>query len=351
MSLDNEIRKQKRLNFELSMVLKETDIRILRLTSIGNSIASGYSKVRKTKPLLLRNKSIKQYMNKNGIDVDIHHFARAQNNSDEHIFEWLESNIKESEIHALNRNDYMRGATSLPTPGISEEKIDEYYPTEMKKDYRFKDIILESSKDLANIVVYNGCTGSFLDGIFRNGSFFQQMFHGVNRDITSIESILKIVQFNNRKNGTNTQVYLCGAPNFLGSNISELINYKLRKLAKNYSNVVYVKPVSSKFIHKPLENKKDDELNIVQKFKKTHFGIIDMHYDEEEYLRFNNNIIKTIKDNYEITQSMINIDRKFYDLSTDIELVNHELIDSKEKEKMLSGELYDPLTDKVLNDE
>ena len=337
MSIDSEINRERILNYRLSKFLKENGIKRLRLTSIGNSIASGYSMVRKTKPLLLRNKSIKKYMKKNGIDVDIHHFARAQNNSDEHIFEWLESNIKESEIHVLNRNDYSMGETSIPTPGITDEKIDKYYPTKMKKDYRFKDTILESGKDLANIVVYNGCTGSFLDGITRSGSLFQQMFYGVNRDISSIDSILKIIQHNNRKNGSNTQVYLCGAPNFLGLNASELINYKLRKLAKRYSNVVYVKPVSTKFVYQPLDRCRDGELSKIQSFLKVHSGIVDIHYDEEEYLRFNNNIIKTIKDNYEITQSMINIDRKFYDLSTDIELVNHELIDSKEKEKMLSN--------------
>ena len=98
MNMDKIIMKQKKLNFKLSEYLKKCGIKKLILTSLGNSIASGYSMIRKTKPLLLRNKTIKQYMKRNNIELDIHHFARAQNNSDGHILEWLETNIKESEI-------------------------------------------------------------------------------------------------------------------------------------------------------------------------------------------------------------------------------------------------------------
>ena len=50
------------------------------------------------------------------------------------------------------------------------------------------------------------------------------------------------------------------------------------------------------------------------------FKGIDVHYDEDEYIEFSNNIIKSIVDNYQILQSLINIDRLFYKLNRQIEL-------------------------------
>ena len=58
------IDKQKELNMEVASMLKNSDSSItnLRLISLGNSIASGYSMVRTIKPLLLRNDSIESIM-------------------------------------------------------------------------------------------------------------------------------------------------------------------------------------------------------------------------------------------------------------------------------------------------
>ena len=334
MDKDKLIRKQQLLSIKLSNYFKNNGIKKLVLTSLGNSIASGYSMIRKTKPLLLRNKSLRQYMKKNDIELDIHHFARAQNNSDGHILEWLETNIKESEIHRLNRNDYSNGPTNLRTRYMTEERMEKYYPLNMKVDKGLNDVIKEGDRETANIIVYNGCTGSFLDAIFRKGSLYQQLFYGVNRDARSMDAILEKIQTNNRKNGTNTQVYLCGAPNFLGINMSELINRKLKKIADKYANVVYVEPIKSKFFYKRPEN---EEIDRKEYFFEKIFGEVDIHYDEEEYLKFNNNIIESIINNYESTKSMIEIDRKFYEFSKNMEIYNHELVsDHNSKKKIIS---------------
>ena len=87
-------------------------------------------------------------MKRNNIELDIHHFARAQNNSDGHILEWLETNIKESEIHRLNRNDYSNGPTNLRTRYMSEERMDKYYPLNMKVDKGLNDVIYENNEDI-----------------------------------------------------------------------------------------------------------------------------------------------------------------------------------------------------------
>lgn len=98
--------------------------------------------------------------------------------------------------------------------------------------------------------------------------------------------------------------YIYGAPNFLGINIVNIINNKLRRLAKKYANVSYVEPVKSKLFYRNIETGK--------------MGA-DIHYDEGEYDRLNNHILSTIINNYQISQEMINTDRRFYRLSSKIE--------------------------------
>lgn len=326
----NLIIEQQKLNNRLATLFKENGIKTVRLLSFGNSIASGYSFVRTTKPLLKRNETLEQTMSSSDIKLDMHHFARAQNNNDEHLFEWLINNIKESEIHSLNINDYNGGPTSMVSHGLNSEKLNEYYPTNIENDIGLQDAILESSDDMANIVVYNGCTGSFLDNVTRNGKIKHMLTYGVNRDTYGLEAILKFIQTNNRNNKSNTQVYICGAPDFLGLKISEIINVKLKKIAEKYSNVVYVEPVKSKFFYKSLNVSENTNLEEAQSVFKKYLRQPDVHYDEEEYLKFNNNIIKAIGDNYLITQSMINVDRNLYDFSSNLEHKNQEMLDNKD---------------------
>lgn len=304
------IEKQKLLNQELASFFKLNGIKNFKMVSLGNSIAAGYSTTRTIKPLLFRNETIETIMKESDIDIEMYHFARAQNNNDEHVFEWLVSNITESDMHKLNRSDYYGTCSSMVTHGLSKDQIDEYFPTNIGNSIGLRDVIFETRDDLANVVIYNGCTGSFLDGITRGGSITQQLMYGFNRDVCSLHAILKYIQSNNRIENSNTQIYLCGAPNFLGLRISEALNLKLKRVCKKYSNVVYVEPIKSKFLYKSLESE--------QGFEK-HKLFVDIHYDENEYLRFNNNILRTIIDNYQNTKSMINIDRKFYELSKKIE--------------------------------
>ena len=314
--LDKLLIKQEQLNKELATLFKQNKITNFRMTSYGNSIASGYSMVRTTKPLLLRNETLPNIMKENNITLDVHHFARAQNNNDERLFEWLVTNIKESEIHKLNRNDYSDGKTSMTTNGLTPELLDKYYPLNIENDMGLQDIILEYNSNMANIVIYNGCTGSFLDNVTRNGKLTEKLTYGINRDTYGLEAILKYIQTENRINNTNTQVYICGAPNFLGINISEIINKKLKNIAEKYSNVNYIEPIKSKFFYEPINSEKDNKLKP------------DIHYNEEEYLELNNNIIKSIIDNYLITDAMINIDRQFYHFSSNLEIENQDLINN-----------------------
>ena len=94
-----------------------------------------------------------------------------------------------------------------------------------------------------------------------------------------------------------------------------------------------MEPVKSKFFYKPLESEElteETELTKLQQFFKKHGRQVDIHYDEEEYIEFNNNIMKTIKENYLIANSLINIDRDMYKLNSTLEIENPEFIAAKE---------------------
>lgn len=128
-------------------------------------------------------------------------------------------------------------------------------------DKGLQEILFEKSNNLANIIIYNGATGSFLDNITRNGKLSQKLTYGIKRDITSLEATLKIIQEKNRNSSLNIQLYLCGAPNFLGLHISDIINHKLQSLSKNYAFVTYVEPVKSKLLYPIMRNNKNFKKN------------------------------------------------------------------------------------------
>lgn len=199
---------------------------------------------------------------------------------------------------------------------------------------------------MANIVVYNGCTGSLLDGVTRKGKL-SQILNGITRDTYSLEATLKFIQANNRENGSNTQVYICGAPDFLGLKISEIINRKLKKIVKKYSNAVYVEPVKSKFLYKSIDVTDTDDLGKLQQFFKKHMPTPDIHYDEEEYLEFNNKIIKSITQNFLSTKGSINIDRNLYQLSRRIEIDDHDLRNNKVVKQQLISNILMAETEKL----
>jgi len=321
------LRKLERNNNRLARILKSYNISKINMICCGNSISSGFSFTSNTKPLLFRNENIEDIFSENLIDLNRYHFARAEDNNDEHILSYLLNDTKLSEICKLNRFDL----TAMKATGVDESNIDELYP--LNDDTTIKGLI--SDYDSSNIIIYNGATGSFLDNVTRGGKHY--LTHGIKRDCTSIEAFLKYIQEYNRVNGTNIQVYLCGAPSLLKA--SDLfINTRLKDISKKYANVVYVENIPKKLLYKK-EN-----------------GVItpDTHYDEEEYLNLNNKIIEKIIKNYLITNFLINIDRGVYNLNKEYqlgeitiddvqvgtsEIIDFNIIANQEKFKALGIEL------------
>lgn len=273
-------------NDELIKLLEIYDIEKINLTSVGNSIATGYSMSDCIKPLLLRNDDLLSKLNGR---ISIYSFARAQDNNDEHIYNWLISNKRQSEINRLVELDFT-SEKGMPHDTITDDLVKEYYSF---SDIGFNDLVCLDSSNLANILVYNGVTGSFLDNITRGG---KKDLNGFNRDLISLEAILKYIYLK----APNTQVYVCGVPNIAKINIVGFINRKIKEICAHYSNAVYVSPVPQSIIYK-----RDGKI------------VLDVHYNEEEYLKLNTSIISSIVENYGFVRILTEIDLLLKEYSSD----------------------------------
>lgn len=283
--------------------LSSLRIKNLQISSIGNSIATGFSAMCGNKPLLLRNETLQSQAREKEIEVEIHQFSRFENNRDEHTFNNLMINKKESEFNAESRRDYRMfrmGGHQL----LSEEQIIGYYPPTLTHDIGMADAVFRQEEGLANIVIANVGTGAFLDNVTRGGQHF--FTNGVAKDRAYIESLLGTIQFNNRRNYANTQVYLCGAPRILNTPLTDaFINAPLQTVAKRYANVTYVPTISRQVLY--------------------HTDIMpipfpDTHYSEEEYLRLLTAVEKKVFEEYQKKSSIIEIDRIFERRSREIEM-------------------------------
>ena len=237
-------------------------------------------------------------------------------------------------MYRYNRIDNLKPDT--PVVDMTEEEIAEYYPENPTPNYHFKDSVLTEEKDRANILVYIGATGSFLDNITRGG--FPKIISGFKRDFTSISATLKDIQSSNRHDDTNTQVYLVGIPRYMGTPVTDiLINRHLKDIAENYANVTYVEPIKAKLFY---------GLNS------------DVHLNEEEYLNLNNSIMESIDDNYIAVMAKIEIDRFLFSLNEIIETFTLEIVGNAEVNKIALmheiaekrlNESLDPIIDKYLS--
>ena len=83
-------------------LMNRLGIKKVNLTSIGNSIATGFSFNDSLIPLLKRNSDL---VDRADFDLKLRAYARAEDNCDSNIFEWLEGNFTQSQINELVRFD------------------------------------------------------------------------------------------------------------------------------------------------------------------------------------------------------------------------------------------------------
>ena len=270
----------------------------LSLASIGHSIADGFSASEPGKLLLNRNLGLIDYGKRNGLNVETFHLSRWENNNALSVANWIRENLSEKNTNAWNKEDYKR-ATFFGKKLLTEEQMNEYFSG--GTDKRVQEVIFDPAKEKANIVILNLGTGSFLDIVTRHGSLtIPTLFESVNRDIYGISAILEIIQEHNRRNETNTQVYLCGAPRIANTALADIfINPKMKKVGKQYANVTYVPSFPR------------------QAFYKTQSGNIlpDPHYNHAEYYHFLTEVENKIIDNYLLRDLMIDLDRVVFQMS------------------------------------
>ena len=279
--IENVSKKLSSVNTHFIDFVNGNNINSVNLTSVGNSIATGYSMNDSIKPLLLRNEDL---INRCNFDLNLRGYARAQDNNDEHIFDWFLNNYTQSDINKKVQLDFIH-EKGMPHKTISEDEVLKFYPTQISDDIGLKDLVCQSGEDFANIIVYNGVTGSFLDNVTRHG--MHKSLYGFKRDLVSLESSLKLIYLLN----PYTQVYVCGMPNILGIHVTDLINKDIKRVCKMYPNCCYVSPVFQNFVYM-----KDGKL------------VFDVHYNQDEYLNLNKNILEAIIHNYSPIKALTEFD-------------------------------------------
>lgn len=300
---NEELEKLEQSNEELIKFMREYPKEKLTLTAVGNSISNGFSMSEPGRLLLDRNIGLVEYGKANGVKVDTSHLTRWENNNSLVVTNWIVENCCEKDTHDWNRVDYERFIKEN-NPLLSEEEINKYFSN--GSDKKIQDILFDNDKNNANIVILNLGTGSFLDIITRHGSLtIPSLFGSVDREMLGISAILELIQNNNRKSNSNTQVYLCGAPRIMNTAITDIfMNPKIKKTGSMFANVTYVPSFPR------------------QAFYKTPSGSIvpDPHYNQAEYYHFLNEIENKIIDSYYIKDLMIDLDRALYKMSNDNDL-------------------------------
>lgn len=262
-------------NESLAQKLKQLGIRKLWITSYGNSIASGYSKIYPIEPFLFHNMTLEQRMEEYHIELKRFQFARA-NSTSEDCLNWLIQNTSQQELNQMNRSDYLEGPKKVPGE-FCTLGIDNYYPSTMDHPIGLQDLIVTSEEELANIIIYNGLT----DALFKKGVV--QKVKGMKKNLLQLNQILSMIQKLTQERHALTQVYLCGIPELFG--LSKVVNDQLKRIASQYQNVVYVESVFSQCFH--IQNG---------------YVAFDMHYSPTEYQLLYIKIMKQIVQNFELCQ-------------------------------------------------
>ena len=250
-------------------------------------------------PLLDKNSGLKEEGESKGVDVDTYQFALPENNSSPRINEHIRNNLSEAEMQSINREYYGREKYNNFKGLLDTKQLQEYFSG--GSDEKIQDRLQASGDKLANIVILNLGTGSFLDLFSRHGAItVESVANSLSRDYAGIREILNMIQANNRKYGTNTQVYLCGAPRVLNTAVTDIfMNSQIKRIAEEYANVTYVSSIPRQPFYK------SDDGKIIP----------DVHYNETEYLELLAKVEKNIVANYKLKDMLIDLDRELHTMS------------------------------------
>ncbi len=293
---------QKRIIEKMAEKLSKFGVETLQITTLGNSISNGYSTTRETKPFLERIENFEEILKNHDIKIEKNNFSRMRNNDDSKILEWINKNITQKEINEINRHDYSDPEKKCNTINLTNEQIFEYYPLE--SDKTVQEALFNNKKNTANLVIYNGGTGHFLNQVLRGGTTKEILNLSDLKDSHNLFNILQIINNNNIKNNATTQVMACGMPNLFGLNLTEIFNKKIRKTAQYFPNTTYINPVFCDYRFYDFKKKK---------------YVLDSHYNPEQYTQMANNILVEYTNNFVNKRSLIKLDQFLKEISDILE--------------------------------
>lgn len=262
--------KNLKLSEEFLDLKEKLNIKDLNIASVGNSISAGYSKCDKILPFLMRT-SIYDLAD----DINYFSYARVRRNEEKNILRWYSSNISHSDINNLNIDDIKEKKFAYVEKHWNGTTLKNFKDLSNKNNIGFKDFnLLDNS-----IIIYNGFTGEFTNAK-RKGTEFTDKFrimHAFKKDLLNARLVLTQIYLDN----PNTQVYVCGLPNFMGTGIISVLNGYIKKLCNQIPNTVFL-PGTVRNCLFFLEGQKE----------------FDVHYSQPEYTKLWNNITQTMMDNY-----------------------------------------------------
>lgn len=263
---NKEYEKNKILTEKINSLFEKSEYGLIPLGSIGNSIASGYSRCDEMLPLFYRTELPKSKY------IQIFSFARARKNEEQNILRWYNKNISHQEVNRLLKNDIAEKLGHYACFGKEQSEI--YDRLAVSTNMGMRDFV----KMNHSIIIYCGLTGTFTD-IFRKGNVYdkRRILFSFAKDAEYMKTILMLFYMDNPE----SQIYVCGIPDILG--VSCVYDRYIKQAVSSIPNALYVKGAPRNIFSK-LDGQKE----------------MDIHYSKPEYLILLNHILEAIIKNFYI---------------------------------------------------
>lgn len=260
-------RKEKELCDKIIQLFSDCKIDAVNMGSVGNSIASGYSKCDEIIPFFARS-HIFEHEDK----VSFYTYARVRRNEEINILNWYSCNLIHKDINMLLMSDILAKKEKYAVFSDEHKNLYEYMTN--KTNIGFSDYIHLSN----NIMVYSGLSGTFTDIIRKgNGADRIKLLNCFRNDFECLKMFLIRAWLDNPK----LQIYVCGLPDMMGIGLTNKFDKYIKKAVQIVPNAIYVKGATRNYFSK-LEGQKE----------------IDYHYSKPEYLQLICNVWESILNNY-----------------------------------------------------
>ena len=239
----------------------------INMGSVGNSIASGYSKCDEMSPFFPRSHILQHEDN-----ISFYTYARVRRNEEINVLNWYSSNLIHRDINMLLMSDIL--VKKEKYAGFSDRQKDLYERMAYTTNIGFRDYVHLSN----NIMIYSGLSGTFTD-ILRKGDSVdrKKLLNCFRSDFEYLKMFLIQAWLDNPR----LQIYVCGLPDVMGIGLTNMFDKYMQKAVRLVPNAVYVKGATRNYFSM-LEGQKE----------------IDYHYSKPEYLQLICNVWESILNNY-----------------------------------------------------